>query len=38
MSMLNRVEVASNMTKWLVGRHPGLADSLFVYSRGMLTN
>ena len=36
--ILNRVEVASNMTKWLVMRHPDKADSMFVYSRGMLQN
>ena len=36
--ILNRVEVASNMTKWLVQRHPDNADSMFVYSRGMLLN
>ena len=36
--ILNRVEVASNMTKWLVQRHPNKADSMFVYSRGMLMN
>ena len=36
--ILNRVEVASNMTKWLVQRHPNKADSMFVYSRGMLQN
>ena len=36
--ILNRVEVATNMTKWLVMRHPTKADSMFVYSRGMLTN
>ncbi len=37
-SILNRVEVASNMTKWLVERHPGKADSMYVYSHGMLQN
>ena len=36
--ILNRVEVASNMTKWLVLRHPDKADSMFVYSRGLLLN
>ena len=36
--ILNRVEVASNMTKWLVQRHPNKADSMFVYSRGLLQN
>ena len=37
-AILNRVEVASNMTKWLVLRHPEQADSMFVYSRGILEN
>ena len=36
--ILNRVEVASKMTEWLVQRHPDRADSMFVYSRGMLLN
>ena len=36
--ILNRVEVATNMTKWLVQRHPDNPDSMFVYSRGMLLN
>ena len=36
--ILNRVEVASDMTKWLVLRHPDKADSMFVYSRGVLLN
>ena len=36
--ILNRVEVATNMTEWLVRRHPDKADSMFVYSRGMLLN
>ena len=36
--ILNRVEVASNMTKWLALRHPDKADSMFVYSRGLLQN
>ncbi len=36
--ILNRVEVASDMTKWLVLRHPDQADSMFVYSRGLLQN
>ena len=36
--ILNRVEVATNMTKWLVQRHLDRADSMFVYSRGMLEN
>ena len=34
--ILNRVEVASEMTEWLV--QPNKADSMFVYSRGMLQN
>ena len=37
-SILNRVEVASNMVKWLAERHPDKADSMFVYSRSMLLN
>lgn len=37
-SILNRVEVATDMTEWLVMRHPDVADSMFVYSRGMLQN
>ena len=36
--ILNRVQVASNMTKWLVERHLQRSDSMFVYSRGMLVN
>ena len=36
--ILSRVEVASNMTKWLVERHPDRPDSMFVYSRSMLLN
>ena len=36
--ILNRVEVASDMTRWLVQRHPDKADSMFVYSRGVLLN
>ena len=36
--ILNRVEVATNMTEWLVQRHPNEADSMLVYSRGMLMN
>ena len=36
--ILNRVEVASNMTTWIVQRHPDKPDSMFVYSRGMLLN
>lgn len=37
-SILNRVEVASDMTKWLVERHTDDADLMFVYSRSMLEN
>ena len=37
-SILNRVEVASAMTKWLVLRHPEEPDSMFAYSRSMLLN
>ena len=36
--ILNRVEVATTMTMWLVQRHPDKADSMFVYSRGVLQN
>ena len=36
--ILNRVEVATNMTQWLVQRHPEAADSMFVYSGYMLRN
>ena len=36
--ILNRVEVATVMTEWLVQRHPNKPDSMFVYSRGMLQN
>ena len=36
--ILNRVQVASNMTKWLVERHLQRSDSMFVFSRGMLVN
>ena len=36
--ILNRVEVATEMTEWLVRRHPDNPDSMFVYSRGMLLN
>ncbi len=36
--ILNRVEVATQMTVWLIQRHPDKADSMFVYSRGMLQN
>lgn len=37
-SILNRVEVATNMAMWLALRHPDEPDSMFVYSRSMLTN
>ena len=36
--ILNRVEVASQMTMWLVNRHLDTPDSLFVYTRGILVN
>ena len=36
--ILNRTEVATQMTEWLIQRHPDKADSMFVYSRGMLLN
>ena len=36
--ILNRAEVATQMTVWLIQRHPDKADSMFVYSRGMLLN
>ena len=36
--ILNRVEVATNMTQWLVLRHPEAADSMFVYSGYMFRN
>ena len=36
--ILNRVEVASNMTKWLVESHHDEPDSMFVYSRSILQN
>ena len=36
--ILNRVEVATDMTQWLVQRHPNNPDSMFVYSQGMLLN
>ena len=35
-SILNRAEVATIMTEWLVMRHPDKADSMFVYSEGIL--
>lgn len=36
--ILNRVEVATNMTTWLALRHINKPDSMFSYSRGMLQN
>lgn len=36
--ILNRVEVATTMTEWLVNRHPEVADSMFIYSKSMLLN
>ena len=36
--ILNRAEVATQMTEWLTQRHPDKADSMFVYSHGMLLN
>ena len=36
--ILSRAEVATQMTVWLIQRHPDKADSMFVYSRGMLQN
>ena len=36
--ILNRAEVATQMTVWLIQRHPDKADSMFVYSHGMLLN
>ena len=37
-SILNRVEVATDMTQWLILRHSDNPDSMFVYSRSMLLN
>ena len=36
--ILNRVEVATNMTTWLAQQHIDKPDSMFSYSRGMLQN
>ncbi len=36
--ILNRVEVASNMTKWLVEQHTEEPDMMYVLSRDMLLN
>ena len=36
--IMNRVEVASNLNKWLVERHLDNAESMFVYSRSILLN
>ena len=35
-AILNRAEVATVMTEWLVMRHPDTPDSMFVYSKGIL--
>ncbi len=37
-NILDRVETATTMTEWLVMRHPDVADSMFVYSKGILKN
>ena len=37
-AILNRAEVATIMTEWLVMRHSDKADSMFVYSEGILRN
>ena len=37
-SILDRVELASNNTAWLVSRHLDTPDSMFVYSRNILLN
>ncbi|MBO4482891.1 MAG: signal protein, partial [Prevotella sp.] len=37
-AILNRVEVASDMTKWLVLRHPETPDSMFTYSKSIVRN
>lgn len=37
-NILERVEVATNDTKWLVNRHPDCPDSMFVYSKSILEN
>ncbi|MBP5214870.1 MAG: signal protein, partial [Bacteroidales bacterium] len=36
--ILNRVEAASDMSLWLVLRHPEDSDSMYVYSRSILKN
>ncbi len=36
--ILNRVEVASKMTEWLVNRHIDNPESMLLYSRSMLEN
>ena len=36
--ILNRVEVATNMTTWLAQQHIDKPDSMFSYCRGMLQN
>ena len=35
-AIVNRAEVATVMTEWLVMRHPDTPDSMFVYSKGIL--
>ena len=37
-AILNRVEVATTMTEWQVMRYSDRADSMFVYSQGVLRN
>ena len=37
-SILNRVEMAADQTAWLVARHLGTPDSMYVYSRHILVN
>ncbi len=37
-SILERVEVATNNTDWLINRHLDAPDSMFVYSRRILEN
>ena len=37
-SLLDRVEIATNNTDWLVTRHLNAPDSMFVYSRRILQN
>ena len=37
-TILDRVEVATNNTDWLIGRHLDAPDSMFVYSRRIVEN